>query len=137
RDKKFKSELRYNGNRSKPGIPGEMGIQSTARTPLLPYQDITNHVLSSRSTVFFGTSSLDVNIGLLYNDRKEFEEAHHHEDLEEGHHHDDDGLHPALQMKLKTLNYDLKYHLPKMGKFETIVGMQGMDQTNTNKGEER
>jgi len=40
-------------------------------------------------------------------------------------------------MKLKTLNYDVKYHLPKLGKFETIVGIQGMNQKNSNYGEEQ
>jgi iron complex outermembrane receptor protein len=35
-------------------------------------------------------------------------------------------------MKLKHFNY--KYHLPKMGKIETIVGVQGMHQTNANSG---
>ncbi|MCK7591074.1 TonB-dependent receptor [Subsaxibacter sp. CAU 1640] len=147
-DKKFKTEVRYNVNHSKLGIPEEIGEQSTARTPLLPYQDITNHVLSSKSTVFFDNSSLDINLGLLYNDRNEFEEHHHHEGEEEHeggeehegeeHHEDEEGeLHPALQMKLKTFNYDVKYHLPKMGKFETIVGVQGMSQRNTNYGEEQ
>ena len=145
-DTKFKTELRYNVNHSKLGIPEEVGEQSTARTPLLPYQDITNHVLSSKSTVFFDNSSLDINLGLLYNDRNEFEEHHHHggdEDHEDNHEHEEhyeeeEGeLHPALQMKLKTFNYDVKYHLPKMGKIETIVGVQGMSQRNTNYGEEQ
>lgn len=146
----IKTELRYNANRSKLGIPESVAEQSTARTPLLPYQDITNHVLSSKSTVFFNNSSLDVNIGLLYNDRKEFEEEHHHHDdgHDHDHDHDDDGhdhdhddenkmhLDPALHMKLKTLNFDVKYSLPIMGKFETIVGTQGMLQSNSNYGEE-
>lgn len=39
-------------------------------------------------------------------------------------------------MNLQTLNYDLKYYLPKLGKFETIIGVQGMNQTNENLGEE-
>ena len=144
---KFKTELRYNVNNSKLGIPEEIGEQSTARTPLLPYQEITNHVLSSKSTVFFNNSSLDVNIGLLYNDRREFEDHHHEEEEhdeedhdEEGHdeeEHDDEVLEAALQMKLKTLNYDIKYNLPKIGKFETIVGVQGMSQSNKNYGEEQ
>ena len=30
----------------------------------------------------------------------------------------------------------MKYNLPKIGRFETIVGVQGMNQTNTNYGEE-
>jgi iron complex outermembrane receptor protein len=38
----------------------------------------------------------------------------------------------CLHMKLKTFNYDAKYYLPKMGTLESIVGIQGMHQTNTN-----
>ncbi|MEZ4802677.1 MAG: TonB-dependent receptor [Gelidibacter sp.] len=127
---KFKTELRYNINNSKLGIPEELGEQSTDRAPLLPFQEITNHVLSSKSTVFFNNSSLDVNLGLLYNDRKEFE-------AEEGEEVDLDNLEAALHLKLKTFNYDIKYNLPKLGKFETIVGVQGMNQTNSNYGEEQ
>ena len=130
----FKTELRYNLNSSKLGIPEEIGEQSTNRTPLLPYQDITNHILSSKSTVFFNNSSLDINLGLLYNDRKEFEEHHH--DEEEMEEEEEETLDAALQMKLKTFNYDIKYNLPKLGKFETIVGIQGMSQNNANYGEE-
>ncbi|WP_418513053.1 TonB-dependent receptor [Corallibacter sp.] len=150
----FKTEFRYNVNNSKLGIPEEIGVQNTEKAPLLPYQEITNHVFSSKSTVFFDNSSLEINLGYIYNDRREFEdEHHHHEDEEHEHEHDDhadedhdeeeshdehneEDLHPALQMKLKTFNYDVKYHLPTLGKFETIVGVQGMHQTNTNYGEE-
>ena len=150
----FKSELRYNANESKLGIPEDLGEQSKLRTPLLPYQGIVNHVLSSKSTIFLNDSKIDINFGLLYNDRKEFEEEHHHdeeheehededhedeehEDEEhEGEHMENELLEAALHMKLKTLNYDVKYHLPELGKFETIIGLQGMTQSNTNYGEE-
>ncbi len=146
----FKTEFRYNMNNAKLGIPEEIGEQSTNRTPLLPYQNITNHVFSSKSTMFFNNSKLDINLGFIYNDRKEFEEHHHDEDHgDEDHDEDDDGhdeddedhenaeaLEAALHMKLKTLNYDIKYNLPDLGKFETIVGIQGMNQVNTNYGEE-
>ena len=144
----FKTEFRYNVNQSKLGIPEEIGEQNLNRTPLLPFQDLTNHVFSSKSTLFLNNSKLDINLGYIYNDRKEFED-HHHSDNEEhkddGHdddEHDDDKhegdelLDPALHMKLKTANYDIKYHLPNLGKFETIVGVQGMNQVNTNYGEE-
>ncbi|MFD2823627.1 TonB-dependent receptor domain-containing protein [Lacinutrix iliipiscaria] len=155
-DVNFKTELRYNLNASKLGIPEEIGIQNLNKSPLLPYQGITNHIFSSKSTLFFENSRLDLNLGYTYNDRKEFEEEHHHDD-DEDHDDDDDDehdddehdddehddeehhdeiLHPALHMKLKTFNYDAKYHLPKFGKFETIVGVQGMHQINTNYGEE-
>ncbi|WP_027127004.1 TonB-dependent receptor [Gelidibacter mesophilus] len=134
----FKTELRYNVNHSKLGIPGELGEQTTSKTPLLPFQEVTNHVLSSKSSVFFNNSSLDFTIGLLYNDRKEFEDHHHHHDDSVDHDHEaHEDLEAALQMKLKTLNYDVKYNLPTLGKFETIVGIQGMSQSNTNYGEEQ
>ncbi|TXE10929.1 TonB-dependent receptor [Gelidibacter salicanalis] len=143
--RKFKTELRYNVNNSKLGIPETIGEQTTQKTPLLPFQEVTNHVLSSKSTVFFDGSSLDINLGLLYNDRKEFEAPHHHEDEEDHDDHEDDDeapeedehLEAALQMKLKTFNYDVKYNLPTLGKFETIVGLQGMSQSNTNYAEEQ
>jgi iron complex outermembrane receptor protein len=124
---KFKTEVRYNINHSKLGIPEDLGVQNTDRTPLIPFQDITNHVLSSKSSLFFNNSSLDVNLGLLYNDRKEFSEAALN----------DENLEAALHLKLKTFNYDVKYNLPTLGKFETIVGVQGMNQTNSNYGEEQ
>ncbi|SFZ92850.1 iron complex outermembrane recepter protein [Flaviramulus basaltis] len=130
----FKTEFRYNVNNSKLGIPEEIGEQSTNKTPLLPYQNITNHVFSSKSTLFFGDSKLDVNLGFIYNDRKEFEEHHHEENEDE---EEDEVLEAALHMKLKTANYDVKYNLAKLGKFETIVGVQGMNQVNSNYGEEQ
>jgi iron complex outermembrane receptor protein len=39
-------------------------------------------------------------------------------------------------MKLNTFNYNAKYYLPSWNKIETIIGIQGMRQTNTNSGEE-
>ncbi|WP_159023151.1 TonB-dependent receptor [Formosa sp. L2A11] len=132
----FKTEFRYNLNDSKLGIPEEIGIQSTDKDPLLPYQKITNHVFSSKSNIFFDNSSLDITVGYLYNDRKEFEEEHEHDESEEEDHDEDEILDPALHMKLKTFNYDVKYNLPTYGKFQTIVGVQGMNQINTNYGEE-
>jgi len=137
---KFKTELRYNLNNAKIGLPEEIGIQSTNKAPLLPYQNIDNHIFSSKSTLFFENSSLDLILGYTYNNRKEFEEHHHHdEDEDEDHdeeHEEGEILEPALHMKLKTFNYNMKYNLPKLGKFETIVGVQGMNQINTNYGEE-
>ena len=136
----FKTEFRYNLNNAKLGLPEEIGEQSTAKTPLLPYQNIDSHIFSSKSTLFFEDSSLDVIFGYIYNNRTEFEDHHHegeeHEDEDEDEDEDEEITEPALQMKLKTFNYNVKYNLPKLGRFETIVGVQGMSQTNTNYGEE-
>ncbi|MCL6295939.1 TonB-dependent receptor [Jejuia spongiicola] len=144
----FKTDFRYNVNNSKLGIPEEIGEQSKNKTPLLPFQNITNHVFSSKTSMFFNGSKLDVNLGYIYNDRKEFEEHHDHDEDEhedeehedeehEDEHEEDEILEAALHMKLKTFNYDVKYSLPKLGKFETIVGIQGMNQINSNYGEEQ
>lgn len=141
----FKTEFRYNVNASKLGIPEDIGEQSTNKTPLLPFQEVTNHIFSSKSTLFFNNSKLDISLGYIYNDRKEFEDHHHDEDEEEheeehedeNHEDEDEILEAALNMKLKTANYDVKYSLPKLGKVETIVGIQGMNQVNSNYGEEQ
>jgi iron complex outermembrane receptor protein len=137
----FKTELRYNLNNSKLGLPEDIGIQNTDRTPLEPFQKITNHIFSSKSTMFFNNSSLDFTLGYTYNDRKEFEDHHHgeEENHEEEEHSEEEHLEdeaPALHMKLKSFNYNIRYNMPKFGRFETIVGVQGMNQTNTNYGEE-
>ncbi|MDX1761869.1 MAG: TonB-dependent receptor [Christiangramia sp.] len=149
-DQKYKADLRYNFNRSEIGIPEEIGVQSRDKDPLLPYQEIDNHVLSLDNKFYFSNSSLDFKIGYQFNDRKEFEEHHEHgeheeheeegEEHEEDHEEEHDEEHseegPALEMHLETLNYNLKYNLPKIGKFEVITGVQGMYQTNENYGEE-
>ncbi len=118
---KFSSVLRYNYNNLDLGIP-EDGIaeQSSSKNTGFPRQGVFNHLLSLNSIIYFKDSKLDVDLGYVANDRSEFEDS------------DIAGLH----MKLKTFNYDAKYHLPKAGKLESIVGIQGMHQTNTNFGDE-
>jgi iron complex outermembrane receptor protein len=120
-DKKLKSTLRYNYNRSNIGIPEEIGVQNTSKELLLPFQEIDNHILSLDNTVFLNNSSLDIKAGYLFNDRREFEET------------PDEA---ALRLKLNTFTYDVKYNLPEWGKFTTIAGIQGMFQNNKNFGEE-
>ncbi|MDT0685605.1 TonB-dependent receptor [Autumnicola psychrophila] len=145
-DARYKADLRYNFNRSNIGIPEEIGIQNTEKEPLLPYQEIDNHIVSLDNRLYLPNSSLDLKIGYQFNNRKEFEEEHAHEEEEEHEgeeehdeheeHEEHEEGHPALEMHLESLNYNLKYNLPKTGNFETILGVQGMHQTNSNFGEE-
>jgi iron complex outermembrane receptor protein len=116
---RFSSVLRYNFNKLDLGIP-ENGIaeQSTNYNIEYPKQGVFNHLLSLNSTIFLKNSKLDIDLGYISNDRSEFEDS----DI------------AILHMKLKTLNYDLKYHLPKIGNVESIFGIQGMRQTNLNSG---
>jgi iron complex outermembrane receptor protein len=117
----FSSVLRYNYNKLDLGIP-EDGIaeQTSTKNTTFPRQGVFNHLLSLNSVIYLKNSKLDVDLGYVANDRSEFVDS------------DVAGLH----MKLKTFNYDAKYYLPKMGKLESIVGIQGMHQTNTNLGDE-
>lgn len=132
---KLKSTVRYNFNRSNIGIPEEIGEQSSDKQPLFPFQEIDNHVISWENNVYFKNSSLDIKTGYTINTRKEFELEE-----EEGRPAvallNDEDIPPALEFRLKTLSYDVKYNLPQLGNFETIVGIQGMYQTNENSGEE-
>lgn len=135
----YSGDLRYNLNRSQSGIPEDIGIQSTSKDIIEPYQLVENHILSLDNTFFLSNSTLDVKVGYSFNNRKEFEEEHeeegHEEETEEEHAAHEEGE-PALEMHLETLNYDVKYNFPRYGKFETIIGLQGMHQTNKNFGEE-
>ncbi|HLQ99244.1 MAG TPA: TonB-dependent receptor [Sphingobacterium sp.] len=137
----FKSALRYNYNRSNLGIPEEIGEQNRSRKLLLPFQEVDNHILSWDNTLHLTHSKITAKIGYTANDRREFEEEHdhdhdHEDDHGHGHEHAYGKTPPSLRMKLNTLNYDVKYHLPTFGKLETIAGVQGMHQDNKNLGEE-
>jgi iron complex outermembrane receptor protein len=118
---KFSSVLRYNYNKLDLGIPEEgIADQTTSKETGFPRQGVFNHLLSLNNVFFFQKSKLDVDLGYIANDRSEFVESNV----------------AGLHMKLKTFNYDAKYHLPKIGKVESIFGIQGIHQTNTNSGEE-
>ncbi|MFT7498956.1 MAG: iron complex outermembrane receptor protein [Porticoccaceae bacterium] len=124
------SELRYNLNTSNLGLTEGIEAQSESRILDVPFQTVQNQILSLHNHIFLNNSSFDIDLGYTHNNRNEFEDHEEHEDE----HEEEEG--PALSMKLKTFNYNLKYNLPKMKNFEAIIGIQGMEQTNTNFGEE-
>jgi iron complex outermembrane receptor protein len=117
----FSSTLRYNYNKLDLGIP-EAGIaeQTNSKSPDFPKQGVISHILSLNNSIFFSNSKLEADLGYIDNDRSEFEDSEVAE----------------LQMKLKTFNYNVKYYLAKIGKIESIFGVQGMQQTNLNLAEE-
>ncbi|MET3045753.1 TonB-dependent receptor [Flavobacterium covae] len=117
---RFSSVLRYNINNLDLGLPEELSEQSLSKKTLDPKQLIIGQIASWNNTLFLNNSKLEAEIGYVANKRKEFENS------------------PiaSLNMNLQTLNYNLKYYTPKIGNLETIVGVQGMYQTNKNSGEE-
>ncbi|MDG1573008.1 TonB-dependent receptor [Robiginitalea sp. M366] len=133
---RFKNDFRYNYNLAEPGIPEEIGEQNKDRTPLLPYQRIESHILSNTSEWFLPESSLKLILGYMANNRQEFEE-HEEEPLPGPGPIEEEEEGPALDMQLNTLNYNLQYQFGLgLENVETILGMQGMWQTNRNAGEE-
>lgn len=118
---KFNTTFRYNFNKLDLGIP-ETGIaeQTATKQTEFPKQAIFANILSVNNTIFFQKSKLDADLGFISNDRSEFVNSNV----------------ANLHMKLTTFNYNVKYYLPKIGKLETIVGTQGMQQTNKNYGQE-
>tara|TARA_R110001583_G_scaffold139540_1_gene291740 strand:- start:1500 stop:3734 length:2235 start_codon:yes stop_codon:yes gene_type:complete len=122
------STLRFNFNATNVGIPEEIGEQNTNKSMLLPYQELSNKMLSLKNSIFLKNSKLVTVFGYTLNDRKEFEE-------------EDEEINtlvfePALHLKLKTFSYDAKWYLPSINKLETIIGVQGLTQQNKNLGEE-
>lgn len=120
-DASFSTVLRYNYNDLNLGIPEEgIAEQSKSKSVLFPKQAVSNHLISLNSSIFFNTSKMDLDFGFISNNRSEFEDS----DV------------AVLKMKLNTFNYNAKYYLPSSNKMQTIVGVQGMSQTNVNSGEE-
>ncbi len=118
---KISSVFRYNYNKLDLGIFGEsITEQTTNKETIYPKQGVFNHLMSFNHILFFENSKLDVDFGYIANDRSEFEDSNI----------------AVLHMKLNTFNYDSKYHLPKIGKLEAIIGIQGMHQNNKNYAEE-
>ena len=118
---RYTADFRYNFNDLNLGLPEENLENIGFRTPLFPSQKIENHLLSFNQKLYFKNSKLEATAGYVFNDRKELESQDE----------------TALFMKLKTFNYNVRYYLPDFGKFETIIGFQGMNQENRNFGEEK
>lgn len=117
----FSTVFRYNFNQLHLGIPeGGIGIQTKSHKPDYPNQKVYNQIASLNSVYTFTHSKIEADLGYIDNNRSEFE----------------DSPTALLKMKLKTFNYNVKYYVPKKGNLETIIGTQGMSQTNTNFGEE-
>lgn len=135
---KFISEFRYNYNQSKIGLTEGIENQTNNKEPDLPFQDLNTHIFSLHNHLFLNNSKFDFDLGYIINIRKEFEDKHEH--LQKSSNKaaiaKDQNDHPAIHLNLKTFTYDLKYHLPNWKKFENIVGIQGMHQSNSNFGEE-
>lgn len=83
------------------------------------YQDLTNHIISTRNSLFFGKYKIDLNAAYQMNNRR----------LQT------DENKPAFEMvdmDLNTFSYEVKTYLPSTENSEYIIGLQGAKKTNRN-----
>ena len=93
-------------------------------TPLIPYQHIRHFKIAADNNIKLGKNFITFNIGYQQNQREEFGNP---DDLNER----------ALFFNLQTFTYTAQYHLAEMKNWKTSIGINGMQQHNTNKGVEQ
>ncbi len=93
------------------------------KTPFIPFQNIRHYKIISDNNFSIGKSRLKLNIGFQNNLRKEFGNPEDKNETE-------------LYFDLKTFNYNVQYVLHEIKEWHTTVGINGMYQKNSNKGEE-
>lgn len=91
------------------------------RTIGLPFQNINHYRAALNSNVLLGRGQLKSTLAFQKNKRQEFEDSK-----------DEAGL----NLNLDSYTYDVKYAFANNGAWEPTIGLQGMHQTNTNKGQE-
>lgn len=94
-----------------------------SRDLFTPNQKVQHNKIVSDNNFVIKKSRLKINLAYQNNIRKEFGNP---EDPEE----------EELFFDLKTLNYNLQWQLPLINEWHTTIGVNGMRQTNQNKGEE-
>ena len=112
-------KLFYDYNNQKLGLVEDEAIQAITkrgRENNIWYQELNTHLLSSQNKLYLGKFKLDVNSAFQSTELIHFGEIGMYE----------------IQMKLASLTYDVKLHLPSKKNSEYIIGFQGFNQTNTN-----
>ena len=85
------------------------------------YQDLTQHLISSRNRLFLGRYKLELNAAYQFNNRRLNGNPK-------------SSIFRLVDMDLKTFTYDSKLYFPSSESSEFLVGIQGMHQSNENKG---
>jgi iron complex outermembrane receptor protein len=92
--------------------------------PEIPYQHIRHFKIATDNSIKINNNRLTFNIGFQQNQREEFGNP---DDLNER----------ALYFDLKTITYTAQFHFNEVKGWKTSIGINGMQQQNTNKGVEQ
>jgi iron complex outermembrane recepter protein len=93
-------------------------------TPQIPYQHIRHFKIATDNSIKLNKNRLAFNIGFQQNQREEFGNI---DDLDER----------SLFFDLKTITYTAQFHFAEYKGWKTSLGINGMQQNNTNKGVEQ
>lgn len=99
------------------------GKDFTTTDPFTPYQRIQHFKIASDNSFNMGSGRLTVLAGYQRNQRQEFGNVL-------------DPSEKELYFDLNTVNYNVQYHFAEKNNWKTTIGVNGMQQTNKNKGEE-
>lgn len=91
--------------------------------PFLPYQQIKHFKIASENNIYLGKDRITASFAFQRNQRLEFGNVLDPDQAE-------------LFFDLKTINYNVRYHFDENNDWKTSIGVNGMQQTNQNKGEE-
>lgn len=112
----------YDYNRPKLGMSVSNAIpfiSSNERNNEVWYQDLRNHIISSKNTLFLGNYKLNINTAWQMNNRR-LQTDENMPSFE------------MVNMDLNTFSYDVKAHLPSTENSEYIIGIQGAHKNNKN-----
>jgi iron complex outermembrane receptor protein len=112
-------KLYYDFNNQKLGLVEDEAIEeitNRGRENKIWYQQLNTHLFSSQNKLYLNKFKLDINLAFQNTELIHFGEV----DVFE------------IQMKLATLTYEMKLHLPSKESSEYIIGFQGFNQKNTN-----
>lgn len=114
-------KLVNNGGVEEEEIASNPDFKST--DPFVPRQRIQHMKVASDNSFRVGKDRLTLALGYQRNERQEFGNVL-------------DPSEKELAFELGTVNYNLQYHFTEKNNWRTTLGLNGMEQTNKNKGEE-
>jgi iron complex outermembrane recepter protein len=92
--------------------------------PSIPYQHIRHFKIASDNNIKVGHNNVTLNVGFQQNKREEFGDI-------------DNPTKQGLFFDLKTITYAAQFHIKEMKGWKPSIGINGMQQTNTNRGVEQ
>ena len=136
------SDLRYSLTNSSIGIPmihdeSEEEHDEGENEEEGEFQELTHSILTWNNTINMGNNHiLNFTLGHQVNQRKEFGAHEEDEDHDEDHQEHMDEEEAELDMKLITTTLNAKLTMPQSEDFNLVMGINLLDQENTNFGHE-